>query len=177
MTWWTLCKGHSGPPFSLCMDLTLRHPNSRPSFTFTSGVPFPSWASVPSPHKHDFSISILKSPSHPLPRPGRQDPALFLLLLLLLLSGVGVCACVCVRACVCVCVRVCACVRVCVCVCVCLQEKGEAWGWQLGERGGSIRTLCASGAQGWLSGQWGSGLFNHYRKGMKPGAPQSPVWL
>ena len=71
----------------------------------------------------------------------------------------------------------CVCVRVHVCVCVCLQGKGEAWGWQLGERGGSIRTSCASGARGWLSGQWRSGLFNHYRKGMKPGAPQSPVWL
>ena len=49
--------------------------------------------------------------------------------------------CVCVRARVCVC----GCVRVCVCVCVCRER--ERPGWQLGERGGSIRTLCASGAQ------------------------------
>ena len=26
MTWWTLCKGHSRPPFSLCMDLTIKIP-------------------------------------------------------------------------------------------------------------------------------------------------------
>ena len=87
------------------------------------------------------SILILKSPPNPLPSSGRQDPALFLLffLLLPLLSGVGVC--------VCVCVHVYVCVGVCVCVCVCVCRERERPGWQLGERGGSIRTLCASGAQ------------------------------
>ena len=116
MTWWTLCKGHSGPPFSLCMDLTLRHPNSRPSFTFTSGVPFPSWASVPSPHKHDLE-HLDSEVSLPPPAQSRSPAPCSLPPVLpptpAPLRGGSVC----------VQVRVCACVCTFVCVCVCRERE------------------------------------------------------